>query len=166
MPAPHVDLLLGVCEKLEQMQKCPLSMVAHLLLADGNALQITRYWSPGDGTVRRRCGLARVGREPGCGGSGAQSPVVPRRGASQAATQSVLVPGASGSGKSTLAAGRARAGFAYLSDELVALELDGGPLASLRQANCREARAARTRSEQQVHPGPSRRGTTSWPVIG
>ena len=40
----------------------------------------------------------------------------------------VLVPGASGSGKSTLAAGLVRAGFAYLSDELVALEFDGGRL--------------------------------------
>ena len=40
----------------------------------------------------------------------------------------ILVPGASGSGKSTLAAGLVRAGFAYLSDELVALELDGGRL--------------------------------------
>ncbi|HWD55301.1 MAG TPA: hypothetical protein VG346_09260 [Acidimicrobiales bacterium] len=37
----------------------------------------------------------------------------------------VLVPGASGSGKSTLTAGLARAGLGYLSDELVALELDG-----------------------------------------
>ena len=40
----------------------------------------------------------------------------------------VLVPGASGSGKSTLAAGLVRAGFAYLSDELVALEIDRGRL--------------------------------------
>jgi hypothetical protein len=40
----------------------------------------------------------------------------------------VLVPGASGAGKSTLAAGLVRAGFAYLSDELIALELDGGRL--------------------------------------
>ncbi len=40
----------------------------------------------------------------------------------------VLVPGPSGSGKSTLAAGLVRAGFAYLSDELVALEIDGGRL--------------------------------------
>ena len=40
----------------------------------------------------------------------------------------VLVPGASGAGKSTLAAGLVRAGFAYLSDELMALELDGGRL--------------------------------------
>jgi len=40
----------------------------------------------------------------------------------------VLVPGASGAGKSTLAAGLVRAGFAYLSDELMALELDRGRL--------------------------------------
>ena len=40
----------------------------------------------------------------------------------------VLVPGASGAGKSTLAAGLVRAGFAYLSDELIALEIDGGRL--------------------------------------
>jgi hypothetical protein len=40
----------------------------------------------------------------------------------------MLVPGASGSGKSTLAAGLVRAGFAYLSDELVALEIEGGRL--------------------------------------
>jgi hypothetical protein len=37
----------------------------------------------------------------------------------------LLVPAASGSGKSTLTAGLARAGLGYLSDELVALELDG-----------------------------------------
>jgi hypothetical protein len=37
----------------------------------------------------------------------------------------ILVPAASGSGKSTLTAGLARAGLGYLSDELVALELDG-----------------------------------------
>ena len=37
----------------------------------------------------------------------------------------VLMPAASGSGKSTLTAGLARAGLGYLSDELVALELDG-----------------------------------------
>lgn len=36
----------------------------------------------------------------------------------------MLVPGASGSGKSTLTAGLVRAGLGYLSDELVALELD------------------------------------------
>lgn len=36
----------------------------------------------------------------------------------------ILVPGASGSGKSTLTAGLVRAGLGYLSDELVALELD------------------------------------------
>ncbi len=40
----------------------------------------------------------------------------------------VLVPGASGSGKSTLAAGLVRTGFTYLSDELVALDIDGGHL--------------------------------------
>ncbi len=40
----------------------------------------------------------------------------------------ILVPAASGSGKSTLTAGLAREGLGYLSDELVALELDGaGP---------------------------------------
>ncbi len=37
----------------------------------------------------------------------------------------ILVPAASGSGKSTLTAGLAQAGLGYLSDELVALELDG-----------------------------------------
>ena len=37
----------------------------------------------------------------------------------------ILVPAASGSGKSTLTAGLTRAGLGYLSDELVALELDG-----------------------------------------
>lgn len=37
----------------------------------------------------------------------------------------LLVPAASGSGKSTLTAGLAQAGLGYLSDELVALELDG-----------------------------------------
>jgi hypothetical protein len=36
----------------------------------------------------------------------------------------ILVPAASGSGKSTLTAGLTRAGLGYLSDELVALELD------------------------------------------
>ena len=36
----------------------------------------------------------------------------------------ILMPGASGSGKSTLTAGLVRAGLGYLSDELVALELD------------------------------------------
>jgi HprK-related kinase A len=40
----------------------------------------------------------------------------------------VLVPGASGAGKSTLAAGLVRAGFAYLSDELIALEMYAGRL--------------------------------------
>ena len=40
----------------------------------------------------------------------------------------VLMPGGSGAGKSTLVAGLVRAGFAYLSDELMALELDGGRL--------------------------------------
>ena len=40
----------------------------------------------------------------------------------------ILVPAASGSGKSTLTAGLVRSGLGYLSDELVALELDGsGP---------------------------------------
>lgn len=37
----------------------------------------------------------------------------------------ILVPAASGSGKSTLTAGLAQAGLGYLSDELVAFELDG-----------------------------------------
>jgi hypothetical protein len=37
----------------------------------------------------------------------------------------ILVPAVSGSGKSTLTAGLAQAGLGYLSDELVALELDG-----------------------------------------
>ena len=37
----------------------------------------------------------------------------------------ILVPAASGSGKSTLTAGLVRTGLGYLSDELVALELDG-----------------------------------------
>jgi hypothetical protein len=41
----------------------------------------------------------------------------------EAAGRGVLVPGPSGSGKSTLTAALARAGLAYLSDELVALEL-------------------------------------------
>ena len=41
----------------------------------------------------------------------------------EASGRGVLVPGPSGSGKSTLTAGLARAGFAYLSDELVAFEL-------------------------------------------
>lgn len=36
----------------------------------------------------------------------------------------ILVPAASGSGKSTLTAGLVRAGLGYLSDELVALEID------------------------------------------
>jgi hypothetical protein len=40
----------------------------------------------------------------------------------------IVLPGPSGSGKSTLSAGLARAGLAYLSDELVALELAGGRL--------------------------------------
>jgi hypothetical protein len=43
----------------------------------------------------------------------------------EAAGTGILVPAASGSGKSTLTAGLARAGLGYLSDELVALELDG-----------------------------------------
>ena len=40
----------------------------------------------------------------------------------------VLLPGPSGSGKSTLAAGLVRSGLAYLSDELVALEVGSGHL--------------------------------------
>ncbi len=44
----------------------------------------------------------------------------------QHADGGVLVPGPSGSGKSTLAAGLVRAGLAYLSDELVALDLESG----------------------------------------
>ena len=40
----------------------------------------------------------------------------------------VVIPGPSGSGKSTLAAGLVRAGLAYLSDELIALELERGYL--------------------------------------
>ena len=40
----------------------------------------------------------------------------------------VLLPGPSGSGKSTLCAGLVRAGMAYLSDELVALDLTTGRL--------------------------------------
>jgi HprK-related kinase A len=40
----------------------------------------------------------------------------------------MVLPGPSGSGKSTLCAGLARAGLSYLSDELVALELDTGRL--------------------------------------
>jgi hypothetical protein len=40
----------------------------------------------------------------------------------------VLLPGPSGSGKSTLAAGLVRSGLAYLSDELVALEIGSGRL--------------------------------------
>jgi hypothetical protein len=46
----------------------------------------------------------------------------------EAAGRGVLVPGPSGSGKSTLTAGLARAGLAYLSDELVAFELATGRL--------------------------------------
>jgi hypothetical protein len=42
----------------------------------------------------------------------------------EAAGVGILVPAASGSGKSTLTAGLVRAGLGYLSDELVALELD------------------------------------------
>lgn len=45
-----------------------------------------------------------------------------------ASGRGVLVPGTSGSGKSTLTAGLARAGLGYLSDELVALELETGRL--------------------------------------
>ena len=44
----------------------------------------------------------------------------------QHADGGVLMPGPSGSGKSTLAAGLVRAGLAYLSDELVALEFESG----------------------------------------
>jgi hypothetical protein len=40
----------------------------------------------------------------------------------------VLLPGPSGSGKSTLSAGLVRAGFGYLTDELVALDLTSGQL--------------------------------------
>jgi hypothetical protein len=46
----------------------------------------------------------------------------------EAAGRGVLVPGPSGSGKSTLTAALARAGLAYLSDELVAFELATGRL--------------------------------------
>jgi hypothetical protein len=46
----------------------------------------------------------------------------------EATGRGVLVPGPSGSGKSTLTAGLARAGLAYLSDELVAFELATGRL--------------------------------------
>lgn len=42
----------------------------------------------------------------------------------EASGTGILVPAASGSGKSTLTAGLVRAGLGYLSDELVALELD------------------------------------------
>ena len=49
-------------------------------------------------------------------------------GALDAAGVGVLLPGTSGSGKSTLTAGLARAGFGYLSDELVALDLSDGLL--------------------------------------
>jgi hypothetical protein len=42
----------------------------------------------------------------------------------------ILVPAASGSGKSTLTAGLVRAGLGYLSDELVALDLDLHPAGS------------------------------------
>jgi len=44
-------------------------------------------------------------------------------GALQADSRAVVLPGVSGSGKSTLCAGLAQAGLAYLSDELVALDL-------------------------------------------
>ena len=40
----------------------------------------------------------------------------------------MLLPGPSGAGKSTLAAGLVRSGLAYLSDELVALEVGSGHL--------------------------------------
>ena len=46
----------------------------------------------------------------------------------QAGGRGIVLPGSSGSGKSTLAAGLARAGLAYLSDELVALDLGSGRL--------------------------------------
>jgi hypothetical protein len=49
-------------------------------------------------------------------------------GALDAGGTGVLVPGCSGSGKSTLVAGLARAGLAYLTDELAALELSSGHL--------------------------------------
>jgi hypothetical protein len=44
-------------------------------------------------------------------------------GALEADGRAVVLPGVSGSGKSTLCAGLAQAGLAYLSDELVALDL-------------------------------------------
>jgi hypothetical protein len=47
-------------------------------------------------------------------------------GALDASGVGVLVPGPSGSGKSTLVAGLARAGLAYLTDELTALDLSSG----------------------------------------
>ena len=49
-------------------------------------------------------------------------------GALDAGGTGVLVPGPSGSGKSTLVAGLARAGLAYLTDELSALDLSSGRL--------------------------------------
>ncbi len=49
-------------------------------------------------------------------------------GALDACGTGVLVPGSSGSGKSTLVAGLARAGLAYLTDELAALDLSSGHL--------------------------------------
>jgi hypothetical protein len=51
-------------------------------------------------------------------------------GALDAAGAGVLLPGASGSGKSTLTAGLVCAGFGYLSDELVALDVSTGRLLS------------------------------------
>ncbi len=47
-------------------------------------------------------------------------------GALEALCGAVLVPGPSGSGKSTLVASLARAGLGYLTDELVALDLETG----------------------------------------
>ena len=49
-------------------------------------------------------------------------------GALDASGTGVLVPGSSGSGKSTLVAGLARAGLAYLTDELAAFNLSSGHL--------------------------------------
>jgi hypothetical protein len=49
-------------------------------------------------------------------------------GALEAGGIGVLVPGTSGSGKSTLVAGLVRAGLAYLTDELAALDLSSGQL--------------------------------------
>ena len=49
-------------------------------------------------------------------------------GAVEADDTGVLLPGASGSGKSTLVAGLVRAGLAYLTDELTALDMSSGRL--------------------------------------